>query len=144
MKVRRDVARGKSNMYLRFVVPQRDPDSRVEGGIFRGIHRALYDERQPEWLRNQLRDDLNWFNDNLPVPDRLWLWFKRRDPRYGVCWFEPSATEAIARARSIQWLMIESGHLVEEIHTDRPGTIFYRDDWQIVAQAGPHIPAAFH
>ena len=131
-------------MYLRFVVPQRDPHARVEGGIFRGIHRALYDEQQPDWLRKQLRTDLDWFNDNLPVPDQLWLLFKRRQPRYGVCWFNPSAREAISRARSIQWLMIEAGHLVEEIRTDHPGTIYYRDDMQIVAQAGPHIPAAFH
>ena len=131
-------------MYLRFVVPQRHPDSRVEGGIFRSIGNVISDPLQPKWLRQHLRADLGWFNDNLPVPDRLWLWFKRRETKYGICWFEPSAIEAIARARSIQWCMIEAGYLVDEIHTDQPGTIIYRDDMQIVAQAGRHVPVAFH
>ncbi len=131
-------------MYLRFVVPYRDPDSRVEGGIFQGVGSVMSDQRQPEWLRLQLRRDVDWFNANLPVPDRLWLSFRRRGTRYGVCWFRPGARIAIDHARSIRWLMIEAGCRVDEIYTDQPGTVFYRDDWQIVAQAGPHIPAAFH
>lgn len=131
-------------MYTRFVAPERDALSRVETGIFQSINTVLYNQSNPEWLRNALRTELDWFNDHLPVPSRLWIDFKRRNTLYGICWFRPDAHEAISRARYIQWLMTEADQLIEEIHTDRPDTILYQDDWQIVAKSGDHVPRAFH
>ena len=131
-------------MYVRFVVPEHDDSSRVESGIFRVVGNIMDDSSQPEWLRALLREQVDWFNSNLPVPDRLWLSFTRRETLYGVCWFRPCAQDVISRARTIQWLMIEADHLVQDIYTDAPGTILYRDNWQVVAKAGDHIPRGFH
>ncbi len=131
-------------MYIRFVVPERHRLTRVESGIFRTIDHVITDKRQPDWLRKTLQAELDWFNTNLPVPNRLWIDFKRRRTIYGVCWFRPFAKEAISHARQIQWLMLEAGYLVEEIHTDRPDTILYKDTWQIVAKSGDHVPRGFH
>lgn len=131
-------------MYIRFVLPQRDPYAGVEEGFFRRILDVIDNEANPEWLRRDLRTELDWFNDCLDVPGRLWRTFKRRGTVYGVCWFRPEAHEAIRRARYATWLMEEGGTPTREIRAWHPGEIMWRDTLQIVAKPARDIPRGFH
>ena len=132
-------------MYLRFVLPWRDPNSRVEAGFFRAAYdMARRQDRVPEWIRAELSRELDWFDEELPVPCRVCRSFKRRRTIHGVCWFRPRADEAIDRARYAGWLMSEAGVSVREIRTSRLGEVIWRDDHQVVAKPDRGLPVAFH
>jgi len=132
-------------MYIRYVLPWRDPDSRVEAGFFRAAYDVAKAEgRVADWIRSELRRELDWFNAELPVPQRMWRTFRRRRPIFGICWFRPEADEAIGRARYAGWLMTEAGLPVREVRVGRPGEVIWLDDYQVVAKPGPGLPVAFH
>lgn len=131
-------------MFIRFVQPWRDEGSRAEAGFFRSAGWVLYNEEVDLWLREELWRELEWFEENLPKPERIVMVFKRRRPVHGICWFRPEADEAIDRARYIGWLMTEAGVPVAEIRTRDPGQLIWEDPMQIVAKPGGHVPVAFH
>ena len=132
-------------MYIRFGLPWRDPDSRVEAGLFSAAYRvARAEDRVLDWLRVELRRELDWFDERLPVPGRLRRDFRRRRTIHGICWFVPEADEAIGHARYVGWLMTEAGAPVREIRAARPGEIMWCDDYQIVVKPGRGLPVAFH
>lgn len=130
-------------MYIRFVLPWPHPASRVEAGFFCLAYRVAASPRVPDWLRDELGRELDWFDERLPVPGRLGRHFKRRRTIHGICWFRPEAREAIGRARYVGWLMTEAGAPVRQIRTDEPGELIWRDPMQIVAKPGDHVPVAF-
>ena len=132
-------------MYIRYVLPWRDPDSRVEAGFFRAAYDvARGEDRVPGWIRAELRRELDWFDERLPVPYRVCRSFKRRRTIHGICWFRPQADEAIDRARYAGWLMTEAGVPVREIRASRLEEVLWRDDQQVVAKPGRGLPVAFH
>lgn len=98
----------------------------------------------PNWLRKELRGELDWFDEYLDVSDRLWRTFRGRGTIYGVCWFRPEADEAIRRALYATWLMEEAGTPTREIRAWQPGEIMWRDPLQIVAKPPRDIPRGFH
>lgn len=128
-------------MYMRFVTPLIHPHSRVESGFFRA---AWYLDRIdcPDWIRRELDDQFDWFNDNLPVPRRVVRHFRRRDSLHGVCWFRPTARECIDRARYCAWLISEGGVPVETIKMREARELIWRDDHQIVTPSRT-VPRAF-
>ena len=131
-------------MYIRFVLSGRDPYAGVEEGFFRHAYSVARDENTPEWLQDELRRELDWFDEYLDVPGRLWRTFKRRGTVYGVCWFRPEAKEAVQRARYATWLMEEAGTPTREIRAWHPGEIMWRDPLQIVAKPARDMPRGFH
>lgn len=122
-------------MYIRFVTPQRVAAARGAAcGIFRSAYACWEDRRNPQWLRRSLREELDWFNENLLVPNRLGVVTRKSNRRYGgVCWFRDEAQECIAHAYLLSALMGEAGVPITRVATDAPGDIVYRDDHQIVA-----------
>ncbi|MEO0614057.1 MAG: hypothetical protein AAFY83_12165 [Pseudomonadota bacterium] len=136
-------------MYLRFVTPHRAYGAvcghmRAEGrhvaaGLFQPAGAIARDGRQPVWLRRALREQFDWFNTHMPVPNRKGVVTRRSyRPYTGVCWFRTDNTggntcDAIARAAIIAALLGEAGVPVVRRHTRTPGEIVYRDDFQIVA-----------
>ena len=132
-------------MFIRYVLPWRDPGSRVEAGFFRAVGGVARDEdRVPKWIRAELWREINWFDAELPVPYRVCRRFKRRRTIHGICWFRPQADEAIDRARYVGWLMTEAGVPVREIRASRLEEVIWRDDYQVVAKPGRGLPVAFH
>ncbi|MCP5076197.1 MAG: hypothetical protein GY947_23245 [Rhodobacteraceae bacterium] len=132
-------------MYIRFVVPVFRRDSRAEAGIFYWAYWVRNTDHFSErWLRDELAQELRWFDDNLPVPERLVMRFRRRNPIHGICWFCPEASEHINRARYISWLMNEAGAPVREVHAENPGQIIWRDPYQVVSKSETETPSAFH
>lgn len=130
-------------MYIRFVIPEWDAACRAELGIFHGVFRALHrPSDSPDWLREELRREYDWFNAQLAIPEALHLRAGRHSWRPGICWFRPEAREHIARARYMAWLLRELGQPVREIRARRPGTVFWRDPHQVVV-AAEAVPRAF-
>lgn len=128
-------------MYVRFVTPLIDPDSRVECGFFRS---SWYLEQlgAPDWIQYELHQEFNWFNDNLDAPSRVERRFRRRRTLIGVCWFRASARECISRAYHCAWLISEAGLPVEVITLRNPREFIWQDDLQVVTLARV-VPRAF-
>ena len=82
--------------------------------------------RFEDWAFAVLDDDLNWFQEHLPVPNDL------RGGR-ALCWFRPEAREVIARAWQLAKLVESAGIPVRVYRKVRPGTVVYEDDFQIAA-----------
>lgn len=77
------------------------------------------------------------------MPFRTSRHFRRRNPVYGICWFDPDAGEAINRAHYCAWLIGEGGLPVRSIHTMRQREIIWGDAHQIVAKPMEDLPRAF-
>lgn len=130
-------------MYVRFVTPLIDADTRAEMGIFQA-HSELLGSSQPDWLDDPFQDEVDWFNQWLDVPDRLGLHFKRGRSVWGVCWFRAGAAEAIARAQNFAALLQSAGVPVVRLSWRGPAQVIWSDDIQIVAAPEKWMPRAFH
>ncbi|HEX4461357.1 MAG TPA: hypothetical protein VIA18_25425 [Polyangia bacterium] len=120
--------------YVRLAVPAWHWDTGVGQGIFTiaGIVQArmrLDDKQQLE-----LERALNWFNRKLPVPDI--------DERDAIFWFKHSANECKRRVFRLAKTLKSLGIAVEASVTVEPGTIVYRDEFQIAAIPAPPSDAA--
>lgn len=62
----------------------------------------------------------------------------------GICWFVDDDREMIAHAFALAALIGEAGVPASKVATRRPGTILYRDPWQIVAKPEAATPVTWH
>lgn len=133
-------------MYLRFVSPV--PANRARGayGLFQAALSVVYDPKISDEVYAPLREELDWFNDNLPAPsDRHFRVKSRRRWRdEGICWFRAEAREVIAHAHILAGLLYNHGVIIARLHTRTPGQILYRDDYQIVAKPCEATPVHWH
>ena len=129
-------------MFLRFVTPLIHPRSRVESGFFRASW-YVYQNDCPDWIRQELDDQFDWFGRHLPIPGRIARHFKRRDTIWGICWFDPQAREAVSRARYCAWLLEEGGLPVRTITVPGQREVIWRDAHQIVTKPSADLPRAF-
>jgi hypothetical protein len=124
-------------MYLRFVLPHRNPDSGVREGIFSAAY-ELRDSGEPAPADlDELTRLLRWFGDNLTTPTR----FNRtkskgyyRHATKGISWLKPSATEHLSNMRKLVGILERYGRQATMIKTRNPGYVVYEDDHQIVAE----------
>jgi hypothetical protein len=119
-------------MYIRFAQLQRDPVSRVSPGLFHALHR-LPPFDGSDWRHLQIRDRYDWFNRHLDCPGQLALPVGKHAVRRGVCWFRDDATDHVSEARYLAWLLGDIGIPIRELRAERPGTLIWGDDHQIVA-----------
>ena len=125
--------------YLRFITPRRRV-RRVgaDCGPFGPAYDAVWDPDVPRVLQDAIWYEIDWFERNLPVPKPRKDAFcvKSRGHWYpdGICWFVAEAREMIAHAFVLASLLGEIGVPVRKLATRRPGTVLYRDPWQIVAK----------
>jgi hypothetical protein len=122
--------------YVRFITPWWRLRRDVDCGPFGPAYAATRGEAVPEVLRIAIREELDWFEANLPVPRRDAFRVKSRRiwRNDGICWFVAEAREMIARTFVLAALLDEAGMPVRKVATYRPGTILYRDPRQIVAK----------
>lgn len=115
---------------VRFCLLRRDTQSHSPQGVF---HAALelrdsgqLEPYEEEWLER----DMAWLRMHLPVPECL------RDigNDRAICWFKPTAKNAIDRVRGIVALLNSRDVVVRMITTDNPGAVVYEDKWQVVAK----------
>lgn len=86
------------------------------------------------WL---LRDELDWFSDNLVVPDL------GDDDWRSLFWLRADSREIIRRMWSLSAILRNEGIFVRKIWTTEPGKVIYSDKHQIAAiPLGKNRPAA--
>jgi hypothetical protein len=131
--------------YVRFITPWWRIRGDVDCGPFRPAYAAWRSAAVPEVLRIAIREELDWFEDQLPVPrcDAFRVKSRKRWRADGICWFVAEAREMIAHAFVLASLLRETGVPVRKVWADRPGTVLYRDPWQIVAKPIPATPTLF-
>jgi len=77
------------------------------------------------WLRNHL----DYYNQNLPVPECLNDWEHRR----ALSWFV-SGSDMINRVWELAAFMEENDIFIDTLSTHEPGIIIYQDEHQVVAK----------
>lgn len=132
-----------NDMYVRFVTPLIDPSTRVETGIFQSKFQ-LRENGCADWILRELQPHWDWFNEHLAVPTRLGMHFRRRESIWGVCWFRPQATAAIARAWRCRALMEEGGIPVRALVWRGRVQVLWSDDQQAVIAPSKGMPRGFH
>lgn len=132
-------------MYIRFITPWWRMRRHVDCGLFGPAYEASRDGEVAESLRVAIRLQLDYFEAELPVPRRSAFRVKSRGRWYAdaICWFTGEADRMIAEAFILASLLGEAGVPVRKVATHRPGTIFYRDPWQIVAKPRAETPVLF-
>jgi hypothetical protein len=139
-------------MYVRFITPWwplgiargRLMPPAVDSGLFGPAYACARDAEVPAVLREALWTEIEWFEANLPVPSRFGVKSRGRWLPDGICWFVDDAREMIARAFALAALIGDAGVPARKVATRRPGTILYRDAWQIVAKPEAATPARWH
>lgn len=121
-------------MFLRFVIPENDPDSGKRQGLFQAISDLQYEARltvEEEDLYNDLR---RWFNEHLERPTRFSRASRHNPSNVAISWFKDSATSHISKMRELAAILETHDIAVEVIQTDRPGYIVYEDNYQVCAE----------
>ena len=133
--------------YVRFITPAwRVRRVDADCGPFGPAGVAIWErEDVPEPLRYAIWQEVDWFNQNLPVPPRASRCVKSRKRWYpdGICWFVSEAREMIAHAFVLASLLREIGVPVRKVWSDNPGQVLYRDPWQVVAKPDAATPLLF-
>ncbi len=133
--------------YVRFITPWWRVRRDVDCGPFGPAYEALRERDVPEVLRIAIGEEIDWFEQNLPVPkprrDAFCVKSRKLWRPDGICWFVCEAREMIAHAFVLASLLHEIGVPVRKVATHRPGTVLYRDPWQVVAKPGPATPTLF-
>jgi hypothetical protein len=114
---------------VRFITPLIDADSRVKEGIFVAAYKLRDEGDIPPYQREELRSDLQWFNEHLPLPPPL----SDRGNERAISWFKAQSKECISRVWSVVHILEESGVAITKITTKDPGYVIYEDEFQIVA-----------
>ncbi len=129
-------------MYIRFVTPEPANRRRGHYGLFAPAVSLSYDSRTPKAHRLAIREELDWFNANLPIPSWRSFSVKSRGRYYddGICWFRDDARDMVRHAFILKALLDDLGIPIGRLHTEQPGQILYRDDWQIVAKPEAATP----
>ena len=119
--------------FLRFFASKRQRPYGASNGPFELAYALADDSEQPAYYRQSLREQIDWFRDNLPEPDI----FQRRPYRVydgiGVCWFKDGAARHISRMREMCFVLVEIGYPIDFCWAVEPGRLIYEDDFQIVA-----------
>src|SRR5262245_47836660 len=123
--------------YLRFVLAVDHQDTGVPDGVFGTAYDLLEADEISKNDRKALSDQLAWFSQNLPVPERfnrsVSKGYYRRKTK-GIAWFRDSAHEHISRMHEIKRVLEANGHVVYIVQEERIGYVVYSDDAQVIAE----------
>jgi hypothetical protein len=114
-------------MFIRLVVTQKDRASSKKQGIFVPAYTLLKGGELVPEEHDRLKHAVEWFQDNLPLPDR-----SKISPK-GIFWFKAGAGESVQRIWDIVDIIKCYDYKVELIKTHKPGYIKYEDQFQICA-----------
>jgi len=125
----REKPRARRELRVRFIAPLVDPDSRRFEGVFIAAYRLRNEGDMPSYQREELRSQLQWFSEHLPVPEPL----SHSWNRGAISWFKCESKDCITRVWAMVQILEENGIVIRKITTEEPGHVIYEDDWQIVA-----------
>ena len=132
--------------YVRFITPRWRLRRGVDSGLFGPAYDILWDGEVDDGLRAAIRHQVDYFEHHLPVPRRTAFRVKSRRRWYadGICWFRGEAERMVAEAFILASLLELAGVPVRKLVTHRPGTVLYRDPYQVVAKPCAATPVLFH
>ncbi len=118
-------------MYFRFTTLKIDENSKRPQGIFTAAYRLLEsgDLSAAEW--KHLREMLDWYKANLPVPP------KNFKASRAIFWFRTSAEENIRRMWELVAILRAYNHPVNVYRCRHLANISYRDELQVAAYPSP-------
>ncbi len=130
-------------MYLRFVhtAPVDGLDARQ--GFLAAAYVLSRSTGLDEWSHRELIGHLNWFENNLALPDRFnrskskGAWHRETK---GLSWFKPEAVDHIDRAFALVGLLTLNDIPIDTLRSNRIGYVVYEDDYQIVAEPFADTP----
>lgn len=114
---------------IRLALLEVDEDSRTSAGVLTSAYRVMRDDDTTEQDRRALRELLDWFEANLPVPPAL----SYEGTERALSWYYPTAKEPIAKTWEIAEILGRQGIQVQLLKTKKPGFVIYRDEHQVVA-----------
>lgn len=123
-------------MYIRFVVPQLDPDSHKRLGVFHAASHLRREGHLSLEQEEELTQIRHWFDDHLEKPDR----FTASKPPYyrkqskAISWFKDTAHEHISKVLEMAAIVEAHGVRVTKLESERIGYVVYEDEFQIVAE----------
>ena len=120
-------------MFVRFVSTIPDDQTGRPVGIFQAAYRLRDARDTPLYYEAIIREHLNWFSGNLQAPSRFSRARNTKASPIALCWFKPSVTMCIDRARELAYIVNELAFPVTTVTSNRPGMIVYEDDFQIAA-----------
>lgn len=112
-------------MLIRFVVAQTHPDSHKRLGVFGAAYAILDDLEVDEGLRSSIRETVDWFRANLPVPKSV--------DRRAIFWFKEDASQCMTRMWRLVADVRHHDYLVSQIRSRNVGYVVYEDAMQIAA-----------
>lgn len=119
--------------YLRFIAMDPDREDGRPEGVFGAAYDLLERAVAPSYLLVEIRRILDWFVDELPIPDRFTRTRRPHRADTGLCWFKSNSENCVRNIRYLVFLVTECGVPVREVRTAKPGYVFYEDDHQVVA-----------
>ena len=120
----------QGSLYVRFVTPQIECDSRVREGVFAAAYRLQGSGNLTKYEHDELSSDLEWFEQYLPIPTAL----SHSSSGTAVSWFKSGSKDFISRVWSMVRILEDNGVVIQKITGKRPRWVIYEDEYQIVAR----------
>ncbi len=117
-------------MFIRFTVLSTDADTGKSTGVLVAGHTLRDEGDLSVEEHHQLRLCLQWFNEQLKVPSKL---YKDLQNKRALSWFKPSAAEHIKHMWELKHILDHHGLHVNVLKTHEPGKVVYEDEWQVLA-----------
>jgi hypothetical protein len=120
-------------MFIRFIVKYFNRQTkREETGIFRAADYVRDFTEIGASEKENLQKLIEWFDENLPVPEFYDDPAKRSEEQHTYFWFKTSATEFLDRMNALAAILEENGIKAEKLTSEEtPGKLIFEDECQI-------------
>ena len=120
-------------MFVRFIVKYFNRQTnREETGIFRAADYARDFSAIGAAEKENLQKLIEWFDENLPVPEFYDDPAKRSEEQHTYFWFKTDAPEFLDRMNALTLILEENGIEVNRLKAEEPpGKLVFEDECQI-------------
>jgi hypothetical protein len=120
-------------MYIRFIVKYFNRQTgRVETGVFRAADYVRDFTEIGAAEKENLQKLIDWFDNNLPVPEFYDDPTKRSEEQHTYFWFKTSAANFLERMNALNAILEKNGIKVEQLNAaEVPGKLIFEDECQI-------------
>ena len=120
-------------MYIRFIVKYLNKQTKKqETGIFRAADYVKDFSEITQTEKENLQELIEWFDNNLPVPEFYDDPTKRRIDQHTYFWFKDTATEFLSAMNKLMAVLEKNGIKVERLVAEKiPGKLVFEDECQI-------------
>ena len=120
-------------MFTRFIVKYYNKQTkREETGVFRAADYVRDFSAIGQAERDELQKLIEWFDNNLPVPEFYDDRSKRSEEQHTYFWYKDSATGFLDKMKALTMILEENGIKVERLVAQEiPGKLVFEDECQI-------------